>query len=187
MNPATHAFIECKPGHHASITRTVQESDIIAFAAITGDTNPVHLDEAFARTTRFGKRIAHGMLTASYISAVLGTKLPGPGAIYLEQNTKFVAPVAIGDTITTTVKVRSLNEKGVMILDCECVNQHRTLVITGQATVVYKHPAAASATTAHAATGPARSATTSSAGVWPPAGVTPLKQKGGQLNKRRAV
>jgi 3-hydroxybutyryl-CoA dehydratase len=179
MKTANQAFTVCKPGDFASMTRTVQDSDIIAFAAITGDTNPVHLDEAFARTTRFGKRIAHGMLTASYISAVLGTKLPGPGAIYLEQNTKFVAPVNIGDTITTTVKVRSLSEKGIMILDCECVNQHRTVVITGQATVLYKRQTATPvAIGAGKSTLVARSAATSTGDVWPPAGVTPIKRKG---------
>ncbi len=92
-------------GQAAELARTVTGADIEAFAAVTGDNNPVHLDEAYASTTRFGQRIAHGMLSAGYISAVLGTQLPGPGAVYLSQALRFRRPVMIGDTVVARAEI----------------------------------------------------------------------------------
>jgi 3-hydroxybutyryl-CoA dehydratase len=104
----TYAFEDLELGQHASYIRVVTEADIFAFADITGDKNPVHLDERFAADTPFKTRISHGMLTASYISAVFGMKLPGPGCIYVSQTLNFRAPVKIGDQVTTTVRVLEL-------------------------------------------------------------------------------
>jgi 3-hydroxybutyryl-CoA dehydratase len=96
---------DLKVGDSASFSKTVTAADIDLFAQVTGDTNPVHLDEAYAAKTMFKGRIAHGMLSAGFISTVLGTKLPGPGAIYLKQELTFRAPVKIGDTVTATATV----------------------------------------------------------------------------------
>lgn len=104
------SFEELKVGMSAAIARTVSEADILMFAGVSGDTNPVHLDGEFAAASMFGGRIAHGMLSASYISTVFGTKLPGPGCIYLSQSLKFKAPVKIGDTVVARVTVKELNE-----------------------------------------------------------------------------
>lgn len=124
-------------GDTAEITKTIDSSDIHAFADLTGDHNPVHLDEEFAKTTRFGKRIAHGMLTASLISSVLANKLPGEGSVYLGQTLQFVAPVFPGDTITARVTVKEIREsKGIVKLETVCVNQRDELVIRGEATVL---------------------------------------------------
>jgi 3-hydroxybutyryl-CoA dehydratase len=102
-------FDELSVGQSAEITRVVGAGDIEAFAAVSGDVNPVHLDEAYAKATPFGGRIAHGMLAAAYISAVLGNKLPGPGAIYLSQSLRFRRPVKIGDQVTARVTVKTLD------------------------------------------------------------------------------
>jgi 3-hydroxybutyryl-CoA dehydratase len=124
-------------GESASLTRTITEDDVLAFARLTGDTNPLHLDEAYARTTRFGRRIVQGLLTAGFISALLGTELPGPGAVYLEQSLRFVEPVHLGDTVTVTVEVTAYRkEKGVLTLRTECFNQHGKQVISGQAVLL---------------------------------------------------
>nr|WP_272887018.1 MaoC family dehydratase [Phenylobacterium aquaticum] len=104
-------FEDLQVGQSAEMTRSVTEADIQAFAAVSGDTNPVHLDEAYAQTTSFQGRIAHGMLSAAYISAVIGTQLPGPGAIYLSQSLKFRRPVRIGATVVTTVTIEALDER----------------------------------------------------------------------------
>jgi 3-hydroxybutyryl-CoA dehydratase len=104
------AFLEdLEVGQSAELTRTVQDGDLAAFAAVTGDDNPVHLDEAYAATTPFKGRIAHGMLSASYISAVMANKLPGPGTIYISQTLSFRRPVRIGDAVTATVKVTAVD------------------------------------------------------------------------------
>ncbi|MDX9718425.1 MAG: MaoC family dehydratase, partial [Thauera sp.] len=103
-----HAFEELHLGMSASVSRTVSEADILMFAGVSGDTNPVHLDEEFAASTMFGGRIAHGMLSAGLISAVFGTRLPGPGCIYLSQTLKFKAPVKVGDTVVACVTVKEL-------------------------------------------------------------------------------
>jgi 3-hydroxybutyryl-CoA dehydratase len=124
------------PGLAATLTRTVSDADIVAFAAATGDANPVHLDETFARTTPFAGRIVHGMLSAALISAVLGTELPGAGTIYLSQTLKFRAPVRPGDTVVTTVTVREvLQEKGRVVLETVC-KVNAQVVLEGEAVVL---------------------------------------------------
>src|SRR4051794_32023167 len=124
-------------GDSAEITKTIEQADIDAFADVTGDHNPVHVDEEFAKTTRFGRRIAHGMLTASLISAVLAKKLPGEGSVYLGQTLQFVAPVFPGDEITARVTVREVREdKPILKLETVCVNQRDAVVIRGEATVM---------------------------------------------------
>ena len=126
-----------KVGDSAEITKTIEQADVDAFAGVTGDHNPVHVDEEFAKTTRFGKRIAHGMLTASLISAVLANKLPGEGSVYLGQTLQFVAPVFPGDEITARVIVKEIREdKPVMKLETVCLNQRGEIVIRGEATVL---------------------------------------------------
>lgn len=126
-----------KVGDSAESTRTIDQSDIQAFADVTGDHNPVHLDESFAQTTRFGRRIAHGMLTASLISSVLANKLPGEGSIYLTQTLQFVAPVFPGDEITARVTVTDIREtKGIVKLETICTNQRKEMVIRGEAVVL---------------------------------------------------
>ena len=124
-------------GDSAEITKTIEQADIDAFARVTGDHNPVHVDEEFAKTTRFGKRIAHGMLTASLISAVLANKLPGEGSVYLGQTLQFVAPVFPGDEVTARVTVKEIREdKPIVKLETICVNQRDEVVIRGEATVL---------------------------------------------------
>ncbi len=123
-------------GQSATLARTVTAADIVQFAAVTGDANPVHLDEAYARTTPFGGRIAHGMLSAAFISAVLGMQLPGPGTIYLSQTLKFRAPVRPGDTVQTTVTVRELiADKNRVVLDAVCA-VGELVVLQGEAVVL---------------------------------------------------
>ena len=124
-------------GDSAEITKTIEQADIDAFANVTGDHNPVHVDEEFAKTTRFGRRIAHGMLTASLISAVLANKLPGEGSVYLGQTLQFVAPVFPGDEITARVTVKEIREdKPILRLETICMNQRDEIVIRGEATVL---------------------------------------------------
>ena len=124
-------------GQSASLSRTITEADVAAFAQFTGDRNPVHLDEDYARTTRFGRRIAHGMLSASLIGTLLGVQLPGPGSVYLSQDLKFRAPVFIGDTVTARVEVvRIRDDKPLVTLATTCHNQHGELVIEGQAVIL---------------------------------------------------
>ena len=126
-----------KVGDSAEITKTIEQADIDAFANVTGDHNPVHVDEEFAKTTRFGRRIAHGMLTASLISAVLANKLPGEGSVYLGQTLQFKAPVFPGDEITARVTVKEMREdKPILKLETVCVNQSGEVVIRGEATVL---------------------------------------------------
>ena len=105
-------FAELAVGMTVSIQNTVSEQDVIDFARVSGDHNPLHMDEEYAKTTLFGGRIAHGALSASYISAVLGNDLPGPGAVFLELNLKFVRPVRIGNTVTSTAEVIEMIERG---------------------------------------------------------------------------
>ena len=121
-------------GQQASITREVTFADVETFADVSGDTNPVHLDQEFAENSRFKRRIAHGILSASYISAVLGSKLPGPGTIYLSQSITFKAPVFIGDAVTATVTVLNYRpDKHILTLRTECTNQDGVVVLEGQA------------------------------------------------------
>jgi 3-hydroxybutyryl-CoA dehydratase len=126
-----------KLGDSAEITRTIEQTDIQVFADVTGDHNPVHVDEAFAKTTRFRQRIAHGMLTASLISAVLANKLPGEGSVYLGQTLQFVAPVFPGDRVTARVTIKEIREdKPIVKLETICTNQRDEIVIRGEATVL---------------------------------------------------
>ncbi|MGB5933732.1 MAG: MaoC family dehydratase [Anaerolineae bacterium] len=124
-------------GQRASFTKTITEADISLFAGVTGDLNPLHVDKEFAKRTRFGERIAHGFLTAGLISAVLGTRLPGPGSIYLSQSLSFQKPVKIGDTITATVEVTAYHkEKRIVTLETKCHNQDSVVVLSGEAVVL---------------------------------------------------
>lgn len=129
-------FEDLEMGQSAEILKIVGAADIDAFAAVSGDTNPVHLDPAYAATTAFGGRIAHGMLSAAYISAVLGTKLPGPGAIYLSQSLKFRRPVKIGDPVVARVTVQALDERrGHVTFATACLVDGKT-VVEGEAVIM---------------------------------------------------
>lgn len=130
-------FEDLAEGMSASFTKTVTEADVVLFAGVTGDLNPVHVDETAARESRFGGRIAHGMLSAAFISTVLGTRLPGPGTIYMGQTLRFTAPVRIGDTVTAEVTVRELDrERRRARLETVCRNQNGETVIEGEAQVM---------------------------------------------------
>ena len=126
-----------KAGDAAEISKTVTDEDVRAFAELTGDRNPVHLDEGYAASTRFGRRIAHGMLGASLISAVLANELPGRGTVYLSQTLRFTAPVFPGDTVTARVVVKGVREdKPVVTLETVCTNQRGERVVEGEAVVL---------------------------------------------------
>ena len=128
---------EMKLGDSASFTKTVSEHDVYTYAGVSGDFNPAHVNEVEAQKGMFGKRIAHGMLSAGFISTVLGTQLPGPGTIYMGQELRFTKPVFFGDTITATVTVAELiPEKNRAILETVCTNQNGEVVIKGKATVM---------------------------------------------------
>lgn len=105
-------FADLAVGMTVSIENTVSEQDVVDFARVSGDHNPLHMDEDYAKTTQFKTRIAHGALTASYISAVLGNDLPGPGSVFMELSLKFVRPVKIGDTVVSTAEVMAMEERG---------------------------------------------------------------------------
>jgi len=130
-------FDEITVGESAALERTLTWPDIELFAVMSGDVNPAHVDEEYARTDTFHKIVAHGMWGASLISALLGTRLPGPGTIYLEQTLRFRHPIAIGDTITVSVTVESKDPtRSRVVLECRCLNQRREIVIDGTATVI---------------------------------------------------
>ncbi|WP_425058911.1 (R)-specific enoyl-CoA hydratase [Sporomusa carbonis] len=132
-------FADLKIGDKASMTKTVTEYDVYTFAGVTGDFNPVHIDAEFAKTTMFKERIAHGMLSAGFISAVIGTALPGANSIYMGQELSFKAPVKIGDTVTATVEVIELIEaKHRVILRTTVTNQDGVVVVDGKATMLKK-------------------------------------------------
>jgi 3-hydroxybutyryl-CoA dehydratase len=140
MGP-TEGRTEFRIGEQASMMRTVTEGDVDAFAALSGDFNPLHVDRAFAARSRFGRRIAHGMFTAGLISAVLGNDLPGPGAIYLSQQINFLAPVFIGDTIRILVEVTGWRaDKRIVTLRTDGFNQDGTQVVSGEAVFLYEPP-----------------------------------------------
>lgn len=133
------SFADLKVGDKASMSKTVTECDVYTFAGVTGDFNPVHIDAEFAKTTVFKERIAHGILSAGFISAVLGTTLPGTNSIYLGQELKFTAPVKIGDTVTATVEVlEKIEAKNRVILKTTVTNQNGVLCVDGRATVMKK-------------------------------------------------
>jgi len=125
-------------GQHARMSKTITSEDLSLFAAVSLDTNPVHFDAEFAAKTRFGGIVAHGMIPAGLISAVIGTRLPGPGSIYLGQTLQFKRPVRVGDTITATVTVATTREdKSIATLTTTVTNQADEVVLTGEATILY--------------------------------------------------
>lgn len=126
-----------KVGDSVSVSKTITDDDIHRFAEVSGDHNPVHLDDEFARKTRFGRRIAHGMLSAALISNAIGNRLPGQGALYLGQTLRFTAPVYPGDTVTAKVTITKIREdKPILTLATVCSNQRNETVIEGEATVM---------------------------------------------------
>jgi 3-hydroxybutyryl-CoA dehydratase len=130
-------FEELEVGQRAEFRKTVTEADVVLFAGVTGDLNPAHIDQVAAEASPFGGRIAHGMLTAGLISAVLGTRLPGPGTIYLEQSLRFLRPVRIGDTVTAAVEVLELvPAKRRVRLATTAANQAGETVLKGEALVM---------------------------------------------------
>ena len=127
-------------GQSAEMTKIITEEDVFLFAGITGDRNPVHISKEFAAKTRFGERIAHGMLTAGLLSAVIGMKLPGPGCLYVSQTLNFLAPVKIGDEITARAEiVEVISEKRLKLLT-QCINQRKEVVLEGEAIIVPPRP-----------------------------------------------
>jgi 3-hydroxybutyryl-CoA dehydratase len=130
-------FDEITTGQAAEFRKTITETDVALFAGVTGDFNPLHIDQVAAEASRFGGRIAHGMLTASLISTVIGMHLPGPGCVYLGQTLRFTRPVRIGDTIAARAEVLEKNDaKRRLRLATTCTNQHGETVLDGEATVL---------------------------------------------------
>jgi 3-hydroxybutyryl-CoA dehydratase len=127
---------EIEVGQAAEFTKTVTETDVVLFAGVTGDLNPAHVDDVWAQASRFGGRIAHGMLSASFISTVLAMKLPGPGTIYLSQSLRFTGPVRIGDTVTARVEVAEVMPKRRVRLTTTVRTHDGTQVIEGEAVVL---------------------------------------------------
>jgi 3-hydroxybutyryl-CoA dehydratase len=133
-------------GMSAVYTKTVTDADLAQFADVSGDFNPVHMDPEYAKTTIFKGRIAHGMLSASFISTVLGTKLPGPGAIYISQNLKFKAPVRPGDTVTAEVTVKAVDiDRGRVSVDTICTVNGKPVIEGDAVMMVPKRPVARAA------------------------------------------
>lgn len=131
-------FDELAVGETASFKKKITEKDIRLFARLTGDSNPLHLDESYAEKTVFKGRIAHGMLFGGLISAALANKLPGPGYPYLKQTLKFIKPVRIGDTVTVNIElVKKIKQKNIVVLKTTCVNQNGEIVVGGEATTKY--------------------------------------------------
>lgn len=122
------------PGMSASMSKEISNADIVMFSEVSGDVNPVHLDDAYAATTPFGGRIAHGMLSASLISAVIANRLPGPGTVYLDQRLSFKAPVRPGDVVEAVVTIKEVQDRGRVVLETEC-RVGDTVVISGEALV----------------------------------------------------
>lgn len=127
-------YEEIEIGETASITKMISEADIVNYAGIIGDFNPIHVNPEYAKTTMFGERIAHGMLTASFISTLVGCCIPGMNALYLSQEVKFVRPVKIGDTITATAEVcEKIDAKRRVIMTTTITNQRGEIVVSGKA------------------------------------------------------
>ncbi len=136
-NVSNFTYDEISIGQTASFNKQVGEQDVSLFSALSGDVNPVHLDESYAAGTIFGERIAHGMLTGAIISAALAMELPGPGTVYLGQTLRFTRPVKIGDRITVHLEVTGKrDDKGFVTLDCKVLNQNDKLVASGEAQVL---------------------------------------------------
>lgn len=134
---SNHTFDEITLGQTAEYSKQVTADDIRLFAAVSGDVNPVHLDAAYAATTPFGGCIAHGMLSGAIISAAIAMRLPGPGSIYLGQSLRFTLPVRPGDTLAVRLRVVGKTDKRRLVtLDCEVLNQHQQVVVTGTAEVM---------------------------------------------------
>lgn len=129
-----------KVGDTAEMAKVIAEEDVYLFAGITGDRNPVHISKEFAAGTRFGERIAHGLLVGGLISAVLGTKLPGPGCIYVSQTFSFLAPVRIGDEITARAEIVEVVSEKRLRLRTQCFNQRKEMVLDGEAVLVPPRP-----------------------------------------------
>lgn len=130
-------FSEINVGDKAHYSKYLSEEDVLLFAKVSGDINPVHLDETFAKNTQFGGRIAHGIWSASLISAAIATELPGPGSIYLGQNLQFKRPVFINDTLTVELEIKEKVEKRQrIIINCKVSNQKGQVVLTGEADVM---------------------------------------------------
>jgi acyl dehydratase len=141
-------------GQRASMRKTITEADVVLYAAISGDQNPVHIDEIAARESRFGRRIAHGMLAAGLISAVLGMRLPGPGTVYLKQSLSFRKPIYINDTVTTTVEVINIrDDKPIATLATRVTNQDGEVVVDGESLVFFEQAPSNGHAPEHAAHG----------------------------------
>ena len=140
----THYYEELKVGQSATVMRTVTERDIQLFGEATGDFNPVHFDEAYARKTVFRGRVAHGVLSVGFMSAVMGTELPGPGSIFVSAAIQFKGPVRIGDTVVTTCTVKEVRTRREVMMDCRC-EVNGKIVVEGEALVLApKKPVSAS-------------------------------------------
>jgi 3-hydroxybutyryl-CoA dehydratase len=134
-------FDQLKVGDSDRFSKTITDADVYLFAGVTGDLNPAHIDETYAKGTFFKTRIAHGMLSAGFVSAVIGMRLPGPGTVYMRQTLDFLAPVRIGDTVTATVEVvEKMEDKKRVRLKTTCVNQEGTTVLDGEALVSPPRP-----------------------------------------------
>ena len=132
-------FEDLRIGMFEEVVKTITEADIVNYAGLSLDINPIHLNNEYAKDSIFKERIAHGMLTSGLISAVLGTKLPGEGSIYLSQTLKFISPVKIGDTITAKAEIIDINpEKKIITIKTTCINQNKNIVIDGEAKVLKK-------------------------------------------------
>ena len=138
MNKLTNIpYADIQLGQTATYSSTIGDTEVQLFAAVSGDVNPLHLDQAYAETTPFGERIAHGMLTGGLISAAIAMELPGPGTVYRSQSLKFRAPVKLGDTLTVRLEVTHKQDRGPAVtLDCKVYNQHDKLVASGTADVI---------------------------------------------------
>jgi len=133
--------VEFVLGQRATVSKTITAADVDTFAGLSGDFNPLHVDAAFAARTRFGERIAHGMLTAGLISAVLGMQLPGPGGIYLSQTLRFLKPVRIGEAITAAAEVTAYDpQRRRLTLHTTCTNQRGETVLDGEAVLLVEPP-----------------------------------------------
>jgi len=134
LNMSGYSIDDLYVGQKGSISKTITETDVYTYAGIIGDFNPLHVNAEYAKTTRFGERIAHGMLTASFFSTVVGMLIPGTGGIYLGQSVRFVKPVKIGDTITAEGIITEINkEKRIITVETTAYNQRGEAVVTGEA------------------------------------------------------